>query len=260
MTVEGIPKPSLEDGLLTTKVVHLALPVRWTLIGQEARSAPEMACTYDIYPQGARLVSSRDLNIGDLILMERGRNKAICQVVWSADPASSLRGQFTVQCVDGRTPWEDELRQMEEQYQPLIVDGSERRTPSTGPSRPDANRRRRPRFYVEGQAEVIDGVQRVAGEVRQISEYGARLASVEQLRPGTDFRLIMNVFDVSLALKAQVKYLVDNLGMGVEFQQIRRGDRPLLEYVLGKVKTRRVEDFARVEVAEVANDALAATG
>jgi len=30
--------------------------------------------------------------------------------------------------------------------------------------------------------------------------------------------------------------LVDNLGMGVEFQQIRRGDRPLLEYVLGKVK------------------------
>jgi len=42
--------------------------------------------------------------------------------------------------------------------------------------------------------------------------------------------------------------LVDNLGMGVEFQQIRRGDRPVLEYVLGKVKTRRVEEFARVEV------------
>jgi hypothetical protein len=36
--------------------------------------------------------------------------------------------------------------------------------------------------------------------------------------------------------------------MGVEFQQIRRGDRPLLEYVLGKLKTRRVEEFARVEM------------
>jgi hypothetical protein len=246
-----------EDGLLTAKVIHLALPVRWTLIGQEGRSAPEMACTYDIHPHGARLVSSRDLNIGDLVMVERGRNKAICQVIWAADPSSSLRGQFTVQCVEGRTPWDDELRQMEEQYQPVILDGLRRRPPSKEFNRPDANRRRRPRFYVEGQAEVSDGVLRAAGEVQQISEYGARLAAIESLRPGTDFRLMLNVFDVRLALKAQVKYLVDNLGMGVEFQQIRRGDRPLLEYVLGKLKTRRVEEFARVEVT---NEPLAATG
>lgn len=237
-----------EDGLLTSKVVHLALPMRWTLVGQEGRSAPEMACTYDIHPHGARLVSSRDLNIGDLVMVERGRNKAICQVIWAADPSSSLRGQFTVQCVEGRTPWDDELRQMEEQYQPVILDGLQRRPPSKEFNRPDANRRRRPRFYIEGQAEVSDGVLRAAGEVQQISEYGARLAAIEPLRPGTDFRLMLNVFDVRLALKAQVKYLVDNLGMGVEFQQIRRGDRPLLEYVLGKLKTRRVEEFARVEV------------
>ena len=49
-------------------------------------------------------------------------------------------------------------------------------------------------------------------------------------------------------MKAQVKYLVDNLGMGVEFQEIRRGDRPLLSYVLSKLRTRRVEEFAQVEV------------
>jgi hypothetical protein len=138
---------------------------------------------------------------------------------------------------------------MEEQYQPVIVDGLDRRKQSSGFARTETNRRRRPRFYVEGQAEASDGVLRVAGEVQQISEYGARLAAMEPLRPGTDFRLMLNVFDVSLALKAQVKYLVDNLCMGVEFQQIRRGDRPLLEYVLGKLKTRRVEEFARVEVA-----------
>jgi hypothetical protein len=91
-------------------------------------------------------------------------------------------------------------------------------------------------------------VQRVAGEVQQISEYGARLAAIEQMRPGTDFRLMLNVFDVSLALKARVKYLVDSVGMGVEFQEIRRGDRPLLSYVLSKLKTKRVEDFVPAEV------------
>jgi len=36
--------------------------------------------------------------------------------------------------------------------------------------------------------------------------------------------------------------------MGVEFQEIRCGDRPPLDYVLSKLKTRRTEDFVPVEV------------
>ena len=245
-TVETKLKASPEDGLLTGKVVHLALPVRWSLVGQEGRGAAEMACTYDIHPHGARLLSARPVNTGDLVMVERGRNKALCQVVWAGDPASPLRGQFSVQCVDGKVPWEDELRQIEEQYQPVILDGD--LGASRGFGRPETNRRRRPRFVVEGGAEVIDGVQRVAGEVQQISEYGARISATEVLRPGTDFRLMLNMFDISVAVKARVKYLVDNLGMGVEFQQIRRGDRPLLGYVLSKLRSRRVEEFVEVEV------------
>ncbi|MFZ0733974.1 MAG: PilZ domain-containing protein [Candidatus Sulfotelmatobacter sp.] len=237
-----------QDGLLTGKLVHLALPVRWSMVGEEGRGPAEVACTYDIHPRGARLLSSRDLNIGDLVMVERGRNKAVCQVVWAADPASTLRGQFSVQCVESRTPWHDELRQMEEQYQPVILDGRQRPPHSTAFAKSDANRRRRPRFYVEGEAELIDGVQRVSGELQQISEIGARITSIEQMRPGTDFRLMLNVFDVSVAVKAQVRYLIDNLGMGVEFHEIRRGDRPLLSYVLSKLRTKRVEEFARVEV------------
>ena len=235
-----------QSALLTGKLVHLALPVRWSLVGQEGRGGAEVACTYDIHPQGARLVSAREVSVGDLVMIERGRSKAVCQVVWSADPASPLRGQFAVQCVDGKTPWEEELRQIEEEYQPVILDPAQRRRSSF--ARPESNRRRRPRFYVEGQAEVVDGVQRVEGQIEQISEFGARIATAETLSPGTDFRLMLSVFDVSLALKAQVKYLVNNLGMGVEFQEIRRGDRPLLDYVLRRLRTRRVEEFAPVEV------------
>lgn len=255
--MESKNNSSPENGLLVGKLVHLAVPVRWSLMGQEGRGAAEMACTYDIHPHGARLVSARQAHVGDLVMVERGRNKAVCQVVWAADPASPLCGQFTVQCVEGKTPWDEELRQMEEQYQPVILDGLQRRA-VRGFSGPEVNRRRRPRFYVEGQAEVIDGVQRVEGEIQQISEYGARIAATESLRPGTDFRLMLNVFDVSVALKAQVKYLVNNLGMGVEFREIRRGDRPLLTYVLSKLRSRRVEEFVEVEV--VTNRLVAAAG
>ncbi len=207
-----------------------------------------MACTYDIHPNGARLLGARQPSLGDLVVVERGRNKALCQVVWAGDPGSALHGQFSVQCVEHKTPWDDELRQMEEQYQPVILDRPQKGTSARGFSRPDANRRRRPRFEVEGRAEVIDGVQHLTAQVHEISEYGARIAAAELLRPGTVFRLTLNVLDVSLALKAQVKYMVGNLGMGVEFQEIRRGDRPLLSYVLSKLRNSRFEDFVPVEV------------
>src|SRR5581483_3536355 len=246
--VETLAKTTQQDGLLVGKLVHIALPVRWSLVGEEGRGPVEMACTYDIHPQGARLLSGRDLSVGDLVMVERGRNKAICQVVWAADPNSPLRGQFSVQCVENRTPWDDELRQMEEQYQPLILDVGGRAT--RGLSRAEMNRRRSPRFHVAGQAEVIDGVQQITAGVDQISEFGARITAAESLRPGTDFRLMLNVMDVSLALKAEVKYLVDSFGMGVEFHEIRRGDRPLLSYVLSQLRHNRVEEFARVEVVK----------
>jgi len=250
-------KPDTQTGLLSDKMVHLALPVRWSFASEDGRGPFETACTYDIHPRGARLLSAREVSVGDLVVVERGRSKALCQVVWSAEPDSPLRGQFTVRCVEqGRTPWDDELRQMEEQYQPVILDGLERQR-SFG--RLESNRRRRPRFHVEGQAEVAGGKQIVQGEVQQLSEYGARIAASERLRPGTDFRLMLNVLDVSLALKAQVKYLVDNLGMGVEFQEIRRGDRPLLSYVLSRLSRRRVEEFVPVEV-EVVTEPLAVAG
>jgi hypothetical protein len=113
--------------------------------------------------------------------------------------------------------------------------------------RAEDNRRRRPRYFVEGTADVIDGVQRVAGEVQQLSELGARIAGKNLLRPGSDFRLLLNVFDVSVAVKAQVKYLIGNQGMGVEFQEIRRGDQPLLSYVLNKLRTLKKE-FIKVDV------------
>ncbi len=251
--------PDIQSGPLTEKMVHLALPVRWSLAAQHGRGPVETACTYDISRRGARLLSAREVNVGDLVMVERGRSKAVCQVVWAADPDSALRGQFTVHCVEeGRTPWEDELRQMEEQYQPVILDGA----PHSGRSRGlslESNRRRRPRFQVEGDVEVFGGKQRVQGEIQQLSEFGARIAAGEPLHPGTDFRLMLNVLDVSLALRAQVKYLVDNLGMGVEFQEIRRGDRPLLSYVLSRLSARRVDEFVPVEV-EVVTEPLAAVG
>jgi hypothetical protein len=102
--------------------------------------------------------------------------------------------------------------------------------------RGEENRRRRRRFSVDGEADLtlIGGQSRLEGQVQEISECGCRIAAGDLLAPGTDLRLSLNIFDISLALKAQVKYMAKNLGVGVEFQEIRQGDRPLLDYLLHK--------------------------
>jgi hypothetical protein len=232
------------------KLIHLALPVRLIHMRNGERGSLELACTYDIHPRGARLRSSRDVKVGDLITVERGRSKSVCQVVWTADPDSALRGQFTVECVEGsRIPWEEELRQMEEQYLPLIPSGPGRKSATNTFRTGELNRRRRPRFDVQGGADLeIGGNPRVEGRLEQISEYGCLISAGNLLAPGTGLRLVLNLCDVSVAVRGHVRYAAESRAMGVEFQEIRQGDRPLLDYVLERLKKPRAEDFADLEV------------
>ena len=232
------------------KLVHLALPVRLTHMVSGGRGELELACTYDIHPKGARLLSFRHVKVGDLVTVERGRSKSVCEVIWTADPSSPLRGQFTVECIEGgRIPWEDELRQMEEQYLP-VNSGAGPKSAGNRMRRAEHNRRRSRRFEVEGDADVaeIGGRSRLAGRLEQISEHGCRISVGDLLSPGTGLRLALNIYDVSVALKGNVKYAAENRSMGVEFREIRQGDRPLLDYVLSQLKKPRKEDFSDVEV------------
>jgi hypothetical protein len=233
------------------KLIHLALPVRLIHMRDGERGGLELACTYDIHPRGARLLSAHDVKVGDLLTVERGRLKSVCRVIWTADPNSALRGQFTVECVEGgKTPWEDELRQMEEQYLPIVTDGANKRPAMHSYARGDKNRRRGPRFSIEGGADLlqIGGASSLEGRLEQISEHGCLISAGDLLEPGTALRLVLNMCDISVALRGHVRSTAKDRGMGVEFQEIRQGDRPLLDYVLNRLKQPRIEDFADLEV------------
>lgn len=248
MSDESIPTRDPAPSEKLEKLIHLALPVRLTHMSNGR--ALEMACTYDIHPRGARLLSPSSVKVGDLVTIERGRHRCLCQVVWTADPNSPLRGQFTVQSVDGgRVPWEEELRQLEEQYLPVDPDRKLGRY-ANAYRRGDQNRRRRPRFSVEGGAEVaeIGGKTQLDGRLAQISETGCIIAAPDLLVPGTSLSMVLSVYDVSVALKGQVKYKTEKVGMGVEFREIRQGDRPLLSYVLHELGKRRGGEFDDLEV------------
>ena len=116
--------------------------------------------------------------------------------------------------------------------------------------RGEQNRRRRPRFQVEGGADLaeIGGQSRLEGRLEQLSEFGCLISAGDLLTPGTALRLVLNMCDVSVALRGHVRYTAQNHAMGVEFQEIRQGDRPLLDYVLKRLRKPRTEDFADLEV------------
>lgn len=247
MSVESAqPVPEL---MQTERLIHLALPVRLIHMQNGERGGSEFACTYDIHPRGARLLSVREVKVGDMVTVERGRNKSVCQVIWTADPESALRGQFTVECVEGRTPWEEELQQMKEQYLPVGPEKQKKKSAMNAQHTQAQNRRRAPRFRVEGDARLaeIDGSSHREGRLEQISESGCLISAGDVPTPGTALRLVLNMCDVSVALRGHVRYTA-NAAMGVEFQEIRQGDRPLLEYVLQQLKKPRHEDFADLEV------------
>ncbi len=235
----------------TEKSIHLALPVRLTHMRNGQRGALEMACTYEIHSRGARLRSAHDVKVGDLITVERGRTKSVCRVVWAGDPDSALRGQFTVECVEGsKIPWEEELSRMEEQYLPVDPFQPKRKHGRNVIRVGQQNRRRRPRYFVDGNANLtqIAGRPGAEGRLEEISEYGCQVRADEVLVAGTGLRLVLNLCDVSVALRGYVRYAAQDCAMGVEFEEIRQGDRPLLDYVLDRLKKPRVEDFADLEV------------
>jgi len=219
------------------KRIHVALPVRITYWDSENRPRLEMACTYDISPHGARVVGLRCVKeAGEIVTVERGRNRTFCRVAWIGEDSSELKGQVGLQCVENDRPmWEAELLQMQEIYEVIPRSlRTEPRIPGSGPAR-----RRNPRFPIDGLAELM----RITGEMnggleaplKNIGESGCLVSTRSTLVAGTSLRIVLNVANYDLTVKGEVRHAGLDVGLGIEFLEIRKGDRPVLQHILRKL-------------------------
>ena len=230
------------------KRIQAALPIRITYWDGESKPAFEFACTYDISERGARVTGPRCVKeVGEIIAVERSRNKAFCRVVWIGEADSELRGQIGIQCVESdRTLWEAELRDMQEVYDPILIDGLKRAGIFTSHER----RRRRERFPLEGFAQLLDQSAKSEANVAllNISEIGCLLATREVMTPGTELKVKLNVGDYELVLKGQVRHSQPQVGLGIEFREIRKGDRQILQFLMRKLGEKQFEETLQFEV------------
>jgi PilZ domain len=231
------------------KRVHAALPIRVTYWDGESKPALEMACTYDISEQGARLTGLRAVkDVGDIVAVERGKNKAFCRVVWVGEPNSELQGQIGIQSVETeKGMWEAELRDMEEAYDPILVDGGLKRA---GTFASHERRRRRERYPLEGVAELrkpgAKGFHFKAA-LKNMSEIGCLVSAKDILPPGTDLKVVLRIGEHELSLKGSVRH-ADHQGLGIEFQQIRKGERQILQFLMRKLADRHFEETLQFEI------------
>jgi hypothetical protein len=236
--------------------IHVALPIRITYWDKDKKPTVEMACTYDISSRGARITNLRCLKgTGEIVAVERGRNKSFCRVVWVGDPTSELRGQIGLQNVDKeRAMWDNELRDAKDAYEPIPKNGARKQPALNRPG----NRRRSNRFHVDGVAEVLKSAR--AGkdtaksapqkvQLKDLSESGCLVHTKEVLVPGTDLKLVLKIANCDLTIKGQVRHSVD-MGVGIEFSEIRKGDRQTLKNLLIKLAEKQGDDTIEVELVQ----------
>ncbi len=244
---EDISKASPER---QKKRIQLALPIRVTYWDDAQKPRLEIACTYDISEHGARVTGLRCVKeAGEVVAIERGKNKAFCRVVWVGEPNSEMAGQIGLQSVEpDRTMWEAELKDMVEVYEPVLSDGNVkgRRTFAS-----HERRRRRERFSLEGTAELVEeGAHTFKSDVvlKNMSEIGCLVLTKHMLPAGTELQVTLHVDDQNLTLKGQVKHAEPQVGLGIEFHEIRKGERQMLQFLIRKLAEKHLEETLQFEI------------
>jgi PilZ domain len=223
----------------TEKRISVALPIRVTYYDSDSKPRLEMACTYDISSHGARLTGLRCVKeAGEIVTIERGRSKAFCRIVWIGEATSHFQGQVGIQCVEAeKMLWSAELNDMGQMYDAVIRDPRRSVQASCEPG----NRRRFTRFGSDGSVELLhkgSGPVHLKGDLKDVSEVGCLVTTKSLLLPGTDLKLVLNVANYDLVFKGQVRHAALDVGLGIEFREVRKGDRAVLQHLLQKIEHR----------------------
>jgi hypothetical protein len=205
------------------KRVQIALPVRLHQNGQPAH-VWDAACTYDISAGGARLTGMHgQYSIDEIVTLERGKCRASFRVAWVGRQGTPLHRQMGVQLLEhDKQVWDLDLAALQEQYEPL-------------PQSPDGA----PSDQVDislwpgaAHARVFVGPEEFDGELIQFSmrdctihlgkDLSVRCSSTQLLITGDGFDLRMR----GTVRAAASGYMI------VDLEEVRRGDRRVLDYIL----------------------------
>jgi hypothetical protein len=220
---------------MTTKLekrVQIMLPVRVAVWVEGQRPAFQMACTCDISVHGARLAGVRGVTaVGEVLAVERGKNRAFYRVAWIGKPGSPYNDQIGAQCIEqGKVIWDVNLDELQEQYEPILAGLGDQ-------------------LQTEEWVEVVAGTTKVHvfneasgkalanGELARISYKACQVNTAAEAPPRASVQVLITAatFDIRLRGFVQKSDIPAVLSLGLN--EIRRGDRRALALLLGKTAT-----------------------
>ena len=81
-----------------------------------------------------------------------------------------------------------------------------------------------------------------------MSEIGCLVLTKHMLPAGTDLQVTLHVDDQNLTLKGQVKHAEPQVGLGIEFREIRKGERQMLQFLIRKLAEKHFEETLQFEI------------
>jgi hypothetical protein len=227
------------------KRLRVALPLRVTFWDENDKPGSAAACTYDISAHGARISGLSEVSEpGEIIAVERGRNRIFCRVIWVSRSHSPHTGQIGIQAVETeRLMWETELRDLHDVYDP-VLHGWTMWQSSTLSGNDD--RRRHSRFPVEGLARLTNqgpNPTPIHAQLRDLSELGCLLTPERTLLQGSELKLALSVGKDDFSVKGLVRHVGTDSAAGIQFREIRKGDRDRLQYLLRQMAEQQFEEL-----------------
>jgi hypothetical protein len=140
--------------------------------------------------------------------------------------------------------WPAELKAMQDVFDSLTWEEPEKIKEK------GADKRRQHRFSVTGIADVeLPGKGKLSQKaaVKDLSEMGCLLQTKEALKPGASIKLTLKIGDCELTLKGLVRRSL-NAGFGIEFSEIRKGDRQMLKHALQKLAEQQLNENIELEM------------
>ncbi|HEX7960386.1 MAG TPA: hypothetical protein VF493_10735 [Terriglobales bacterium] len=205
------------------KRVQIVLPVRVHKKGVGA-SLWDTACTYDISAGGARLTGMRaHYDVNEIVTLERGKYRGHCRVAWVGCEGTPLQRQMGVQLLHpDKQIWDVDLAALQEQYEPIW-------NPADQPSEDQ-----RETSFVPGvaQARIFVGSEVFQGELIQLSMRDCTVQLAKDVRVrGSSTQALITGKGFDLRLRGTLRGAASTYVI-VDLEEIRRGDRRVLDYLL----------------------------
>lgn len=197
------------------------LPVR---LQRESDAPPRRkisACTFDISDHGARIAGLQEtFQNGEVLIVERTSKRAKYKVVWMGKPGTPLGGHAGMVLLEGQESiWDVEIGELKEEYEPIILDDSLIPTHREATFAPGK---------VNVKVPVANG--QAVGHLVQLSEHECTLLVDQEFPRNATVTLFVSGEGFDLRCRGNVRAYASG-HLIVDLNEIRRGDRRLLDYL-----------------------------